>query len=92
MWQILLGLFASTEKLISLGRIHTHKAQHCISQDWEFVTLTSNLWIPLSPPEEEDLQWWKSAHSSEGSSCYPDRTKHPVVLRCIEIGCGSLWV
>jgi len=59
-WQILLVLFASTEKLVPLGRLHTHKAQHCISQDWEFVTLTSNLWIPLSPPAEEDLQWWKS--------------------------------
>jgi len=60
-WQILLGLVASTEKLVPLGRLHTHKTQHCISQYWEFVALTSNLWIPLSPPAVEDLQWWKSA-------------------------------
>ena len=44
-WQFLLGLFASTEKLLTLGRLHTHKDQHCISQDWEFVTLTSNLYL-----------------------------------------------
>ena len=61
-WQILLGLFASTEKLVPLGWQHTFEAQHCISQHWEFDTLTSNFWIPLSPTVEEDLQWWKSAH------------------------------
>ena len=34
-----------------------------ISQYWYFDTLTSNLWMPLSPPVEKDLQWWKSAHN-----------------------------
>ena len=62
-WQILLGLFASTEKLVPLGRLHTREAQHCISQHWDFDALTSNLWIPLSPSAEEDLQWWKSANN-----------------------------
>ena len=50
MWQILLGLFASTEKIVPLGRLlHTREAQHYISQHWDFSVLTSNLWIPLSP-------------------------------------------
>ena len=62
-WQILLGLFASTEKMVPLGRLHTREAQHCISQHWDFNVLTSNLWIPLSPMAEEDFQWWKSAHN-----------------------------
>ena len=48
-WQILLGLFASTEKLVPLGRLHTREAQHYISQHWDFDALTSYLWIPLSP-------------------------------------------
>ena len=37
-WQILLGLFASTKKLVPLGRLHTREAQHCISQHWDFDT------------------------------------------------------
>ena len=45
-WQILLGLFAATEKLVPLGRLHTREAQYCISQRWDFDALTSNLWIP----------------------------------------------
>ena len=42
-WQILLGLFASTEKMVPLGRLHNCKAQHCISQHWDFNVLTSNV-------------------------------------------------
>ncbi|KAK2187265.1 hypothetical protein NP493_174g01003 [Ridgeia piscesae] len=42
----------------------THcEALHCNSQHWDFNALTSNLWIPLFPTAEEDLQWWTSAHS-----------------------------
>ena len=52
-WQIMLSLFASTEKLVPLGRLHTHEAQHCISQHWDFDALTSNLWIPLSPRQRK---------------------------------------
>ena len=35
-WQILLGLFASTEKMVPLGRLHRREAQRCISQHWDF--------------------------------------------------------
>ena len=62
-WQILLRLFAFTEKIVPLGRLHTREAQHCISQHWDFNVLTSNLWIPLSPTAEKYFQWWKSAHN-----------------------------
>ena len=62
-WQILLGLFASTEKMVPLGLLHICEAQHCISQHWDFNVLTRNLWIPLSPTAEEDFQWRKSAHN-----------------------------
>ena len=55
-WQILLGLFASTEKRVPLGRLHTHETQHCISQHCDFNGLSTNLWIPLSPTAEEDFQ------------------------------------
>ena len=48
-WQILFGLFASTEKMVPMGWLHTREAQQCISQHWDFNVLTSNLWIPLSP-------------------------------------------
>ncbi|KAK2161927.1 hypothetical protein NP493_1552g00011 [Ridgeia piscesae] len=91
MWQILLSLFASTEKLVPLGRLHTHEVQHCISRHWDFDALTSNLWIPLSPPAEEDLQWWKSAHNVlRGAPVTPTKkTRHPVVHRCIEHRLGS---
>ena len=59
----MLGLFASTEKLVPLGWLHTREAQHCIFQHWHFDALTSNTWIPLSPTAEEKLQWWMSAHN-----------------------------
>ena len=39
------------------------EAQHCISQHWDFNALASNLWIPLFPTAEEDLQWWTTAHN-----------------------------
>ncbi|KAK2187219.1 hypothetical protein NP493_175g03015 [Ridgeia piscesae] len=42
----------------------THcEALHCNSQHWDFNALTSNLWIPLVPMAEENLQWWTSAHN-----------------------------
>ena len=31
MWQILIGLFASTEKMVPLGWLHNREAQH-----WDF--------------------------------------------------------
>ena len=80
---------ASTEKMVALGRLHIRKAQHCISQHWDFNVLTSNLWIRLSPTAEEDFQWWKSAQCSEGSPSYPDRTRHSVVHGCIGHWLGS---
>ena len=58
-WQILLGLFASTEKMIPLEWLHTCEAQHCISHQ----CFNQNLWILLSPMAEEDFQWRKSAHN-----------------------------
>ena len=54
-WQIQLGLFASTEKMVPLGWLH--------SRHWDFNALTSNLWISLFPTAEEDVQWWTSAHN-----------------------------
>ena len=52
-WQIKLGLFASTEKMVPLGWLHTVKL-YIASQHWDFNALTSNLWIPLFPTAEED--------------------------------------
>ena len=62
-WQILLGLFASTEKMVPLEWLHTREAQHCISQRWDFDALTSNLWIPLSPPSRRKISNGGSQHT-----------------------------
>ena len=63
MWQILLSLFAATEKLVPLGCLHTREAHYCISQHWDFNLSTSDMWIPISPAASEDLQWWMSGHN-----------------------------
>ena len=62
-WQILLSLFVATEKLVPLGRLHTRKAQHCISQHWDFDALTSKLWIPLPPPWSRKISNGGSQHT-----------------------------
>ena len=89
-WQI--GLFASTEKMVSLGRLHTREAQHYISQHWDFNVLTSNLWIPLSPTAEEDFQWWKSAHNVlRGAPVTPTEPDTQLFTDASNIGWGALW-
>jgi len=91
-WQILLGHFTATEKLVPLGRLHTREAQHCISQHWDFNTLTSNLWIPLSPPAEEDLQWWKSAHNIlRGTPVTLTEPDNQLFTDASNIGWGAHW-
>ena len=77
------------KKMVSLGWLHTHEAQHCISQHWDFNVLTSNLWIHLSPTAEEDFQWWKSAHNVLREPQLPRQTRHSVVHGCIEHRLGS---
>ena len=91
-WQILLGLFASTEKLIPLGRLHTREAQHCISEHWNVYALTSNLWIPLSPTAEEDLQWWKLPHNDlRGAPVTPTEPDTQLFTDASNIGWGAHW-
>jgi len=46
--QILLRIFAATEKLFPPGRLHTWEFQHCVSQHWDFNMLMNDLQIPLS--------------------------------------------
>ena len=90
-WQILLGLFASTEQLVPLGRLHAREAQHCTSQHWDFDALTSNLWIPL-PPAEEDLQWWKSAHNVlRGAPVTQTAPDTQLFTDASNIGWGARW-
>ena len=58
MWQILLCLFAATEKLVPLGWLHTREAQHCISQHWDFNASTRNCGYLFLP--------WRRKNSNGG--------------------------
>ena len=83
---------ASREKMVPLGRLHTRKAQHCISQHWDFNVLTNNFWIPLSPMAEEDFQWWKSAHNVlRGAPVTPTEPNTQLFTDALNIGWGAHW-
>ena len=91
-WKILLGLFASTEKMVPLGRLHTHEAQHCISQHWDFNVLTSNLWIPIfTHGGGRFLVVEVSTQCSEGSPSYPDKPDTQLFTDALNIGWGAHW-
>ena len=62
-WQILLGLFASTEKNGSSGKAAHPRSPTLHLSTLGFQCFNQNLWILLSPTAEEDFQWWKSAHN-----------------------------
>ena len=88
MWQILLDLFASTEKLVP----HTREAQHCISQHWDFDALTSNLWIPLSPPGGGRSPMVEiSTQCSEGAPVTPTEPDTQLFTDALNIGWGAHW-
>ena len=88
-WQILLGLFASTEKMVPLGRLHTREAQHCISQHWDFNVLTSNLWILFPPPRRKISNGGNQHIMFCGEPQLPRQTRHSVVHGCTEHRQGS---
>ena len=90
MWQILLGLFVATEKLVPLCRFHTRKAQHCISQHWDFSPSTSG--------RRGSTMVDVGTHCSDGSSGNPEGSRCIFVHRCVKhrLGCAlelldSLW-
>ena len=72
--------------------VHTREAQHWISQRWDFDALTSNLWIPLPPLAEEDLQWWKSAHNVlRGAPITQTEPDTQLFTDASNIGWGVQW-
>ena len=75
------------------SRMVTHcEALHCISQHWDFNALTSNLWIPLFPKSEEDIQWWTSAHNVlRVAPVTPTKPDPQFFTDALNIGWGPHW-
>ena len=59
LWQSLLGLLASTEKLVPLGRLHMRSLQFHLRACWSQVDGDPEETIPLSARCRQDLLWWK---------------------------------
>ena len=56
------------------------------------ISITSNLWIPLSPQAEEDLQWWKSAHNVlRGAPVILTEPDTQLFTDASNIGWGAHW-
>ena len=57
-WQVLLGLLASSEKAVPLGRLHMREIMFCLYEQWDFNPTTSHRFIHLCPRARKDLCWW----------------------------------
>ena len=92
MWQILLGLFAATDKLVPLVCLHTCEDQHCMSQHWDFNPSTSDTWIPISSAADEGLQWWMSRHNVRmGAREIPKDPDAHLFMDASNTGWGAHW-
>ena len=91
-WQVLLGLLASSEKMVPLGRLHMREIHFSLRACWDFDLLTSNQFVPLSPLAHSDLSWWMWEYNVfQGSPIvHPDPTAH-FLTDASQLGWGAHW-
>ena len=57
-WESLLGLLASTEKLVPLGRCHMRALQQCLAAQWDCVTQSPLAIVDVNQEAIKDIRWW----------------------------------
>ena len=74
-WQVLLGLPASSEKAVPLGRLHMREIMFCLYEQWDFNPTTSHRFIHWCPWARKNLCWWTlhSMCSEDVWSCLGNR-------------------
>ena len=73
MWQRLLGLLASTEKLVPLGRCHMRGIQRCLATQWDCTNQSPQVPVLVDWQATQDLLWW-----SAPSTLQSGRPTHPL--------------
>ena len=60
LWERLLGLLASTEKLVPLGRCHMRGLQSCLATQWDCTSQSQQVPVLVDWEATQDLLWWSS--------------------------------
>ncbi len=58
-WQSLIGLLASTEKLVHQGLLHLRPLQLALIEAWSPIVQTQDIPIQITPAIRQELVWWQ---------------------------------
>ena len=85
----LIGVLASLEKTIPMGRLHMRPFQWYLKTNWQYPQ-SLDLKIPVSNFLKSYLQWWKDPKNlKNGLSFSSTGTQYPYFHRCVKSGLGS---
>ena len=85
----LIGVLASLEKTIPMGRLHMRPFQWYLKTNWQYPQ-SLDLKIPVSNFLKSHLQWWKDPKNlKNGLSFSSTGTQYPYFHRCIKLRLGS---
>ena len=89
-WQVLLGLLASSEKAVPLGRLHTREIHYALRCQWDFNPSTNHCFVGLLPPARDNLLWWTlESNIFRGSPIVPLEPEVRILTDASEQGWGA---
>ena len=84
----LIGVLASLEKTIPMGRLYMRPFQWYLKTNWQY-SQSLDLKIPVSNLLKKHLQWWKDPKYKNGLSFTSIGTQYPYFHRCVKSGLRS---
>ena len=84
----LIGVLASLEKTIPMGRLHMRPFQWYLKTNWQYPQ-SLDLKISVSNLLKKHLQWWKDPKYKNGLSFTSIGTQYPYFHRCVKLGLRS---